>query len=158
MTSGPQTLTTKPAQDAHQGDAHQDHSADHDRLRLKLKPKAPSTGYVDGGWWPRSRDLAAELPALVEVLSVRLGSVTRVAYTMSAWNSGPRRVEVDGHVVRLEGFRTQDENVVHLSGPDRTRISLLVVPPETAEEQAHEALMSASHRGNDDLPSAILGR
>src|SRR5690242_271557 len=30
-------------------------------LRLRLKPKAPTTGWVDGGWWPRSRDLAAEL-------------------------------------------------------------------------------------------------
>jgi hypothetical protein len=34
-------------------------------LRLKLKPKAPTTGYVDGAWWPRSRDLSAELPALL---------------------------------------------------------------------------------------------
>ncbi len=25
--------------------------------RLRLKPKAPSTGYVDGAWWPASRDL-----------------------------------------------------------------------------------------------------
>ncbi|MDT0352853.1 DUF5994 family protein [Pseudonocardia charpentierae] len=24
----------------------------------------PTTGWVDGGWWPRSRDLAAELPGL----------------------------------------------------------------------------------------------
>lgn len=26
-------------------------------LRMKLKPKAPTTGYVDGAWGPRSRDL-----------------------------------------------------------------------------------------------------
>ena len=32
------------------------------QLRLRLKPKAPRTGYVDGAWWPRSHDLAAELP------------------------------------------------------------------------------------------------
>src|SRR2546423_14793772 len=30
-------------------------------LRLSLKPKAPTTGYVDGAWWPWSSDLAAEL-------------------------------------------------------------------------------------------------
>jgi hypothetical protein len=46
---------------------------------LRLKPKAPATGYVDGGWWPRSRDLSAELAALVEVLVVRLGRIERVA-------------------------------------------------------------------------------
>ncbi len=27
--------------------------------RLRLKPKAPQSGYVDGAWWPRSDDLAA---------------------------------------------------------------------------------------------------
>ena len=32
-----------------------------ERLRLWLKPEAPTTGWVDGGWWPRSQDLAAEL-------------------------------------------------------------------------------------------------
>ncbi|HVW42390.1 MAG TPA: DUF5994 family protein, partial [Amycolatopsis sp.] len=40
-------------------------------LRLRLKPKAPTTGYVDGAWWPRPRDLSAELPALLAVLAVR---------------------------------------------------------------------------------------
>ena len=45
------------------------HSApsDHEHLRLRLKPRGPVTGFVDGGWWPRSRDLAAELPALLAV-------------------------------------------------------------------------------------------
>jgi len=41
--------------------------------RLELKPDAPTTGYVDGGWWPRSRKLEAELPALVAALGQRLG-------------------------------------------------------------------------------------
>jgi hypothetical protein len=27
-----------------------------------LKPTALGTGYADGAWWPRSRDLVAELP------------------------------------------------------------------------------------------------
>ena len=34
-------------------------------LRLRLKPKAATTGFVDGGWWPRSRDFAVELPGLL---------------------------------------------------------------------------------------------
>lgn len=147
MTSGPNTIT-----------APETPATDHDRhqLRLKLKPKGPTSGYVDGGWWPRSRDLAAELPALVEVLAVRLGHVSRVAYSMSGWNESPRRIEVDGHVVRLEGFRSQDEHIVYVSGPDRTRVGLLVVPPETADDDAHQALMSAAHRENSDLPADLL--
>ena len=36
-------------------------------VRLRLKPAAPTSGHVDGSWWPRSRDLAAELPDLLAV-------------------------------------------------------------------------------------------
>lgn len=37
-------------------------------VRLQLKPEGPTTGFVDGAWWPRSRDLAAELPSLATAL------------------------------------------------------------------------------------------
>jgi hypothetical protein len=125
-------------------------------LRLRLKPKAPPTGYVDGGWWPHSRDLVLELPSLAHVLGVRLGRITRVAYSLSLWDNAPARITVDGHIIRLEGFGSQDEHVVHLSGPDRQRISLLVVPPEAGTTAAHDAMMTASQRGNADLPADIL--
>lgn len=46
--------------------------------RLRLKPKAPQSGYVDGAWWPHSDDLRSELPDLLAVLSVRLGRIDRV--------------------------------------------------------------------------------
>jgi hypothetical protein len=42
---------------------------------LRLRPTAPTTGHVDGAWWPRSQDLAAELPALLAVPAVRLGEI-----------------------------------------------------------------------------------
>jgi hypothetical protein len=125
-------------------------------LRLRLKPKGPISGYVDGSWWPQSRDLAAELPALVDALAVRLGSVRRVAYAMTAWGAAPRRTEVDGHTVRLEGFRSQDENVVHMIGPNRERLSLLVVPPEATDASGHDAMMTAAGQDNADSPTKIL--
>lgn len=87
-------------------------------LRLRLKPKANSTGHVDGGWWPRSRDLSAELPALVHVLAVRLNQVTEVAYAVEAWDTPPQQLIVDGKPLRLEGFRSQDQYVLHLTGSD----------------------------------------
>jgi hypothetical protein len=51
--------------------------------RLRLKPKAPATGYVDGAWWPHSDDLPIELPDLLAVLSVRLGPIDRVIYKLT---------------------------------------------------------------------------
>jgi hypothetical protein len=125
-------------------------------LRLRLKPKAAPTGFVDGGWWPRTRDLSIELEALVHVLDVRLGSVTRVAFALDAWETAPRRITVDGHIVRLEGFHSQSDHVLHVSGSDRQRISLLVVPSDAPDAAAHDAMMTASARGNADRPDEIL--
>jgi hypothetical protein len=139
MTSGPHT-----------------HTAPHPPLRLRLKPKAPATGYVDGAWWPRSRDLTVELPALAEVLAVRLGRIERVAHALSAWDTVPSRFEVDGYRVRLEGFTYQDQNIIHITGSNRGRVSLLVIPPETTTPAGHDALMTAARRGNADRPEEIL--
>lgn len=125
-------------------------------LRLRLKPKGSLAGYVDGGWWPRSRDLAVELPALARVLAVRLGAVSRVAFAMAAWNPAPRQITVDGRTVRMEGFRTQDDDIVHVSGPDRQRITLLVIPQDAATNASHDAMMTASKRDNVDRPGTIL--
>lgn len=125
-------------------------------LRLRLKPKGSLVGYVDGGWWPRSRDLVVELPALARVLAVRLGRITRVAFPLTAWDISPRQMAVDGGMVRLEGFQHRDEYVVHVSGPDRRRISLLVIPQDATTSAAHEAMTAASGRNNSDRPAALL--
>jgi hypothetical protein len=123
---------------------------------LRLKPKAPPTGYVDGAWWPRSRDLTTELAALAEVLAVRLGRIERVAYAQSAWDATPRKADVDGFRTRLEGFTYQDQNIIHVTGSSRRRISLLVVPPEMTDPAGHDAMMTAGHRDNADRPEEIL--
>jgi uncharacterized protein DUF5994 len=128
----------------------------HIPLRLRLKPKAPPTGYVDGAWWPRTRDLISELPGLTEVLAVRLGRIERVAYALSAWDTSPSRLDIDDFRVRLEGFAYQDRNIIHVTGSSRRRISLLVVPPELTDPDGHAAMMTAGHRGNTDRPESIL--
>ncbi|MFZ0229157.1 MAG: DUF5994 family protein, partial [Mycobacterium sp.] len=56
------------------------HTAHQATPRLRLKPKAPTSGHVDGAWWPHSDDLAMELPDLLAVLSVRLGAIDSVVY------------------------------------------------------------------------------
>lgn len=139
MTSGPHT-----------------HTAPHPPLRLQLKPEGPATGYVDGGWWPRSQDLTAELPALAEALAVSLGRIERVAFALSAWDQTPRRFEVDGYRVHMEGFTYQNQNIIHLTGSNRGRVSLLVIPPEMADAAGQDALETAARRGNTDQIEEIL--
>ncbi|MET0135322.1 MAG: DUF5994 family protein [Kibdelosporangium sp.] len=125
-------------------------------LRLRLKPKTSAGGYVDGGWWPRSMDLTKELPALADVLAVRLGSVHRVVYPLTAWLAAPRRTNIAGHAVRLEGFNTQDENTITIVAPDRRRIRLLVIPPDADDATGHDAMMTAAGPDNRETPAKLL--
>jgi len=125
------------------------------RVRLRLKPKAPTTGWVDGGWWPRSRDLAAELPGLLSVLAVRLGRIERVSYHLGDWAPNRHRISCGGGVVRLEGYRSQRANTVDVLAPGQ-RVTLLVVAPEAFAPTAHAMLMAAGRRGNTDDVDTLL--
>ena len=127
--------------------------------RLRLKPEAPATGWVDGAWWPRSRDLTAELPSLFPALTARLGRIERVAYHLDAWPPTPRRLRSgDEHGdVRLEGFRSQHTATLTVIGSGaRRRVTLLVIPPDADPGLAQRALLTAAHRGNDDTADALL--
>ncbi|MEU3269755.1 DUF5994 family protein [Saccharomonospora sp. NPDC006951] len=126
-------------------------------LRLRTKPDGAASGYVDGAWWPRSRDLAAELPELLAVLEARQGRIERVTYNLTAWEPTPRRLTPDGHPVRLEGFRSQHPDTITVAGQDRQRLTLLVVPPKATSSAGHRALMTASRRDNVDSSDVLLG-
>jgi hypothetical protein len=125
--------------------------------RLRLKPKAPVTGRVDGAWWPHSDDLTSELPDLLAVLSVRLGSVERVMYDLSAWKKAPARFVTGGRSVRLDGFSRQRANTLEVLGVGRERLLLMVVPPDTDPEIAHEAMMVAAAPNDSSSVDAMLG-
>jgi hypothetical protein len=116
--------------------------------RLRLKPKAPRSGYVDGAWWPRSDDLTAELPDLLAVLSVRLGRIDRVLYKFDEWAKAPAKLATGGRAVRLDGYRLQPANTIEVLGLNRDRIVLLVVPSRTDPDRAHTTMMAAA--GPDD--------
>ena len=91
--------------------------------RLRLKRKAPITGFVDGAWWPRSADLPTELPDLLAVLSVRLGAVARVTYNLAEWAKAPRKASIGGQIVRLDGYQRQPPNTLECWTPTATRSS-----------------------------------
>src|SRR5690348_2889666 len=98
--------------------------------RLRLKRKAPRSGYVDGAWWPHSADLTAELPDLLAVLSIRLGPVSRVIYGLSEWEMAPARLVIGGRMVRLDGYRPQPAHTVEVLGLNGRKIVLLTVSPQ----------------------------
>jgi hypothetical protein len=97
--------------------------------RLQLKPSRPESTFLDGAWWPRSTQLAIELPVLVEALSDRLGEVAVVGYHRNAWTQTPTQMQVADATVQLQGFTSDEPASVILIGCDGRRVTLLVISP-----------------------------
>ena len=124
--------------------------------RLRLKPKASPTGFVDGAWWPASNGLLDELPDLLAVLSVRLGPISHVTYQLGEWATAPVKTVIGGRVVRLAGYRRQPRNTIEVLGLGGTSVILLVVPPGTDTDQAHETLMTAATPEDSSTTDGLL--
>lgn len=117
---------------------------DGDDVRLALIDPPAERTTLDGAWWPRTRSLTGELPALVEELHRRGIRVTRAAYNPDGWDPAPRRLAADGRIIRLGWFRSIDPQLLNLTGDfTRGRIDLLVVPPDTRRSRP-----SSLHRGH----------
>jgi hypothetical protein len=86
-----------------------------DRARLSLDPATIRQAGVHGGWWPRSRDAAAELPGLLTELSTRAGRVRRVALQVGAFGNIPHPPTVGGRRVRVGWFRYMNPHTVLLT-------------------------------------------
>lgn len=71
---------------------------------VRLETKHDRHGVLDGVWWPRSRDIAAELPSLITALTEYLGPITRVGLDTGAWEELPTRMTIDERVVHIDSF------------------------------------------------------
>ncbi|MGW0609439.1 DUF5994 family protein [Streptomyces sp. NPDC002788] len=113
--------------------------------RLSLAPDGLAPSLLDGAWWPRSRDLEAELPALAAVLDPLWGRITRVTVNPTQWPAIPRKVRVAGHVVNVGWFLDeQDPHELLLLSYHVGRWNLLVVPPQTTPDSAAWLMAAAS--------------
>ncbi|WP_370962511.1 DUF5994 family protein [Amycolatopsis sp. cg9] len=115
--------------------------------RLGINSAKPATGPFDGAWWPASRDLATELPALLDAMTARVGQIDRVTYHLADWPVPDRRLPFGDGVVRLEGFRSQAAGSLTVIGWNRNRMTLRVVPPETEPGTAKRTLAEAAAEG-----------
>nr|WP_232000672.1 DUF5994 family protein [Mycobacterium kyorinense] len=125
-------------------------------MRLRLKPAHRSCGFVQGAWWPRSTRLTAELPGLLDALSLRFGPIDRVRYHQTDWSSTPPSVDHKGGDVILD--TSQDTpNVVTVFGKRVGKLALLLVPPYTEASDAYTAMTTAASAGNVSTPDRLLG-
>lgn len=127
--------------------------------RVHLKPLSERAAVLNGAWWPRSRDLALELPALIAVLDQAWGQINRVTVNVHMWPLIPRKVATGSHTVRVGWFDVeQDPNSLCLISHSRVpyRWNLLVIPPETGAEQAGDLMATAGDIHNRQTASALL--
>ena len=124
-------------------------------VRVSLRTDAGEG--LHGAWWPRSADLAVELPELVAALARRGVVVSRFTYPFATWHVVPRKLAVGDRLVRVGGFSTGDPQLVSLTvGAEALHLELLVVPPGTEALFGARALRLAAHPGAARTPGAVL--
>jgi hypothetical protein len=131
------------------------------RPRLLLQPDHSGVTLLDGGWWPRSADPAAELPGLILALDEWHGRVIRVMLGTAGWDaSRPRRLRVDGpagsRVIRLGWFATMPAGLLTAISASGQRTDVVTIPPHTSEHNARAAMAQAAQAGSRDHAPAIL--
>lgn len=125
-------------------------------LRMRLKPAHRSCGFVQGAWWPRSTELASEIPSLLAALSLRFGSIDSVLYHESDWSPAPLSIKHQGEQVIVSAHQ-EWPNVVSVFGPRFGRLDLLVVPPYTEPTHAYNVVTAAASVNDASTPDQLLG-
>lgn len=125
--------------------------------RLTLRPPTFPPGPVSGAWWPRSDDLPAELPALIEAFDTSWGRVTRMAAHRSAWPQAPCELPVAGHTVRATWYTSGfDPHAIRLFSYGVGRRDLLIVPPGIGAATAGRLMTAAADPALHLTASALL--
>lgn len=126
-------------------------------VRFALKPESEHPGIVQGAWWPRTRDLAAELPPLIAVLDANWTEITRATVNVAMWPDIPNVLRAGKHNVHIGWFDTEQQPddlcvLTYLAG----RWDLLVIPPETEPERAALLMAAAADVDNHQTSSALM--
>ena len=127
------------------------------RLPLRLRmADHPGKDHLDGGWWPRTRELAVELADLVDRFPAEAGRVVRALVSPPDWDSTPRIVPVTGRYVKVGAFPRDDTHLILLKTSDRRTLHVLVVPPGFTVDQGDEALRASAETGNAHTATEVL--
>lgn len=112
---------------------------------------------VHGGWWPYTKDLTDELEPLLQALFASGYEVRRVMYGMRGWDPAPRQMVLDGRVVRLVGYYSQQgASIVLIDASGAKHLDLLVIAPEEDATVAKNAMDLASLDGSQHRVAEIL--
>lgn len=92
---------------------------------------------VDGVWWPRCRDLRAELPTVLPALGVRLQTLQTIHFCTADWNIGGHEICTrDAVPVALRHLATP--GLIVFTGP-RLAVIFGLISPDADTAAATEA-------------------
>ncbi|MFW0790184.1 DUF5994 family protein [Gordonia sp. CPCC 205333] len=112
--------------------------------RVVLKSHATANN-IDGAWWPHSSQLESEIRDLIETVSERINPVVCVVFHENDWVHSLSRIQVDNHLIWLDGYRYWPSGVVKLRGiNDKQGLTIMVIPPDTSAPAAATILAAAS--------------
>src|SRR3954454_14702685 len=109
--------------------------------RISFRQPVSRIGSVDGAWWPHSTDLAAELPALLDVFWTAARDMTRVMYNLDSWDLAPRKMRIAGKLVRVSGYHYGNRHLMTLTDSGHADTAdLLIIPCDTTPTIAERLL------------------
>ena len=109
--------------------------------RIHLDGRRAPSSHIDGAWWPRSTQLADELPDLFATVHESVGPVALVGYRHDGWTDAPPQITTaGGQSVELLGFDSDEPPTVIVIGQNGHHLMLRVIAPVTDEEEARRAL------------------
>ncbi|MGW3541264.1 DUF5994 family protein [Nocardia niigatensis] len=111
--------------------------------RLRLRPDSEASGYIDATWWPRSGNLAVELPDLITALRPRAGPIARIVYDPRVWSPTGRHHLVADRTIRLDRYPFDLFGTMYMCGTDGTVIVLQAIPTGTDPALAQSVLAAA---------------
>ncbi|HKS48582.1 MAG TPA: DUF5994 family protein [Amycolatopsis sp.] len=122
------------------------------KLRLRTKPKTPTAGYIGGTWWPRTRDLTAELPALITTLAARLGPIARVTYNHT-WDPHARRINSNGTLTPPSTYQRHHPHTIDITTSTGQLITLSVIPPQNLTNDTKQTTRIVNRPGTGARPA-----
>jgi hypothetical protein len=131
------------------------------KARLLMQQDRTGRGLLDGGWWPRTNDPAAELPGLIPQLDERHGRIVRVMLGTGDWDAPrPRLLTFPApqgrRVVKLGWFDSMPAGLLTAISASGERTDLVTIPPQASEGAASAAMRQSVKAGNHEHSPAIL--
>jgi hypothetical protein len=95
---------------------------------------------VSGAWWPKTGSLATELPDLITVFGLWIGTVHRIVYDPSAWLDSPSRIIQRNSTVAVDSYRMTFGDTLYLMGTHSRDAVLFIIAPSCPTEVACRVL------------------